>query len=215
MADGWEYRRQRMVADLKATGIKNQAVLDALGRVPRHLFVPEGYRTRAYETDLSINIGEGQTISQVRVVAAMTAAAKISSDARVLEIGTGSGYQAAVLACLGRFVFTVERHPSLARTAQKRLTSLGFQNISIKVMDGTMGWPAQGPYGAILVTAGAPEIPEMLLEQLEDGGRMVIPVGDRSTQSLRVIRKSGKRHLEENLGPAHFVPLVGRFGWKE
>jgi len=215
MSDGWEYRRQRMVTGLRETGIRDEKVLGAIGRVPRHLFVPEGYRTRAYETDLSINIGDGQTISQVRVVAAMTAAASITANDRVLEIGTGSGYQAAVLACLARFVFTVERHPSLARTAQARLNSLGFQNISIKVMDGTLGWPAQGPYGVILVTAGAPEIPSMLLEQLEDGGRMVIPVGERAEQSLRLIRKSGKRYLESDLGPAHFVPLVGRFGWKE
>lgn len=215
MADGWEYRRQRMVVQLRESGFSDEAVLEALLRVPRHLFVPEGYRTRAYETDLSINIGQGQTISQIRVVAMMSSAAQIGAEDRVLEIGTGSGYQAAVLAGMARFVFTVERHPSLARTAQARLSSLGCQNVSIKVMDGTMGWPAQGPYGAIIVTAGAPEIPSMLLEQLEDGGRMVIPVGDRAKQSLRVIRKSGKRYLEENLGPAHFVPLVGRFGWKE
>jgi len=215
MSDGWEYRRQRMVASLRETGIRDEKVLEAIDRVPRHLFVPEGYRTRAYETDLSINIGDGQTISQVRVVAAMTSAAAIDSSDRVLEIGTGSGYQAAVLACLARFVFTVERHPALARSAQTRLNSLGFQNISIKVMDGTLGWPAQGPYGVILVTAGAPEIPSMLVEQLGEGGRMVIPVGDRSKQSLRLIRKSGKRYFESDLGPAHFVPLVGRFGWKE
>lgn len=215
MADGWEYRRQRMVQTLKQGGTRDERLLDAMASVPRHLFVPEGYRTRAYEADLSINIGEGQTISQARVVAAMTEAAEIQAGDRVLEVGTGSGYQAAILAHLARFVFSVERHPSLARSAQKQLGLLGYLNISIKVMDGTLGWPAQGPYAAILVTAGAPDIPSMLLDQLEDGGRMVIPVGSRSEQNLRVFHRSGDRFHERDLGPACFVPLLGRFGWKE
>jgi len=204
-----------MVEALKADGIQDREVLEAMRVIPRHLFVPAGYRMRAYEADLSINIGEGQTISQPLVVARMTEAACITSSERVLEIGTGSGYQAAVLGKLARFVCTVERFPSLARTAQQRLDELGFENISVKVMDGTLGWRGQGPYGAIIVTAGAPEVPKMLLEQLADGGRLIIPVGDRRTQELRLIRRAGDVFESNLLGSARFVPLVGRFGWEE
>ncbi len=148
-----------MVEVLRQGGITDERLLAAMAEVPRHLFVPASYRNQAYSEDVSINIGEGQTISQPRVMALMTEAARIQPENRVLEIGTGSGYQAAVLAKLARFVFTVERIPSLARSAKQRLDSLGIENVSVKVMDGTLGWSAQAPFDAILVTAAAPEFP--------------------------------------------------------
>ena len=213
--DAHGYRRERMVESLRAAGVRDSRVLAAMGEVPRHLFVPESYRHQAYSDDVSINIGDGQTISQPRMVALMTEAARIDAEDRVLEIGTGSGYQAAVLARLARFVFTVERIPALARTAKERLDGLGVENVSVKVMDGTLGWSAQAPYGAILVTAAAPEIPELLLHQLADGGRLVIPVGSRETQVVWVAERRGERTVVNKLKNACFVPLIGRHGWEE
>ena len=213
--DSHAYRRQRMVELLRHGGIADERVLAAMAEVPRHLFVPESFRNQAYSEDVSINIGEGQTISQPRVVALMTEAARIQPDNRVLEIGTGSGYQAAVLAKLARFVFTVERIPSLARAAKQRLDSLGVENVSVKVMDGTLGWSAQAPYDAILVTAAAPEFPQPLLEQLVDGGRLVIPVGTLESQALWVAERRGDRARRRQLQTACFVPLIGRHGWPE
>ena len=213
--DAHGYRRERMVDSLRAAGVRDSRVLAAMGEVPRHLFVPESYRHQAYSDDVSINIGDGQTISQPRMVALMTEAARIGPDDRVLEIGTGSGYQAAVLARLARFVFTVERISALARTAKERLDGLGIENVSVKVMDGTLGWSAQAPYGAILVTAAAPEIPELLLDQLADGGRLVIPVGSRETQVVWVAERRGERTIVNKLKSACFVPLIGRHGWEE
>lgn len=212
--DGWEYQRQQMVAALRSGGIRDERVLEAMAEVPRHLFLPEAYRSQAYAPDSSVNIGEGQTISQARVVATMSEAAQVDEDDRVLEIGTGSGYQAAVLARLGRFVCTVERIPKLARSAKQRLDELGYENISVKVMDGTFGWRAQGPYAVILVTAGAPEVPQPLLEQLADGGRLVVPVGPREQQVLKVVERRGNRYMARDLREATFVPLIGRFGWE-
>jgi len=213
--DAHAYRRQRMVEALRHGGIADERVLAAMSEVPRHLFVPESYRNQAYSEDVSINIGEGQTISQPRVVALMTEAARIRPEDRVLEIGTGSGYQAAVLARIARFVFTVERLPTLARAAKRRLDSLGIENVSVKVMDGTLGWSAQAPYDAILVTAAAPEVPEPLLAQLADGGRLVIPVGNRDSQSLCVAERRGSHTRTSQLKTACFVPLIGRHGWSE
>ena len=213
MNDGWQFQRQQMVAALRSGGIEDERVLEAMGEVPRHLFLPEAYRSQAYAPDNSVNIGEGQTISQPRVVATMTEAAQVDSDDRVLEIGTGSGYQAAVLARLARFVCTVERIPKLARSAKQRLDSLGFENISVKAMDGTLGWRAQGPYAVILVTAGAPDVPEPLLQQLGDGGRLVLPVGPWEQQILKVVERRGERFMVRDLREATFVPLIGRFGW--
>ncbi len=204
-----------MVEVLCSIGLKDERVLGALAEVPRHLFVPEAYRSQAYEVDLSINIGERQTISQVRVVALMTMAAAVGPEDRVLEIGTGSGYQAAVLGRLARFVCTVERLPGLARGAKRLLDELGYENISVKVMDGTLGWRAQGPYGVIMVTAGAPEVPELLLEQLTEGGRLVVPVGPRDKQVLKVVEKRRGRYMARDLEEARFVPLIGRFGWEK
>jgi protein-L-isoaspartate(D-aspartate) O-methyltransferase len=213
--DGHAYRRDRMVQALRGSGVHDERVLEAMALIPRHLFVPQAYRHQAYSDDVSINIGEGQTISQPRVVALMTQAAEIQAQDRVLEIGTGSGYQASVLAHLARFVFTVERIPSLAREAKKRLDSLGLENVSVKVMDGTLGWRAQAPYEAILVTAAAPELPEPLVEQLSDGGRLVVPVGSRDTQVLWVAQRRGDRTRLTEIRSACFVPLIGRHGWED
>lgn len=213
-ADAFGYRRQRMVDALREGGIRSDAVLRAMAAVPRHLFVPDAFRHQAYEPDVSVNIGGGQTISQPRIVARMTEAARLAAGDRVLEVGTGSGYQAAVLAEMARFVFTVERLPELARSAKRRLDRLGYENVSVKVMDGTLGWRAQAPFAAILVTAAAPEVPEPLVDQLSDGGRLVVPVGARDTQVLTVVERSGSRRSVSQLTGACFVPLIGRHGWQ-
>jgi len=213
--DGYDYRRVQMVESLRRGGIKDQRVLDVMAEIPRHFFVPEALRHQAYSDDVSIHIGEGQTISQPRIVALMTEAARIEPGDRVLEIGTGSGYQAAVLAGLARFVFTVERVASLARQAKSVLDHIGVENVSVKVMDGTLGWRAQAPFDAIIVTAGAPEVPAPLVEQLADGGRLVVPVGPRETQVLRIVERRGDRTVGHELKGACFVPLIGRHGWEE
>jgi protein-L-isoaspartate(D-aspartate) O-methyltransferase len=211
--DAYAYRRVQMVDALGRHGIDDPRVLEALRKVPRDLFVPEAYRNAAYSEDVSINIGEGQTISQPRVVASMTQAARVGPDDRVLEIGTGSGYQAAVLAHLARFVFSIERIASLARQAKATLDHLGLENVSVKVMDGTLGWRSFAPFDAILVTAAAPDVPEPLVDQLADGGRLVVPVGTRETQVIRVVQKRGERTIVSELQGACFVPLIGRHGW--
>lgn len=213
--DRFAYSREQMVAALAAAGIHDDAVLAAMAEVPRHLFVPPPHRHRAYAADVSIDIGDGQTISQPVVVATMTQAARLGSADRVLEVGTGSGYQAAVLAQIAQFVFTVERIPALARSAKDRLDLLGYENVSVKVMDGTLGWRSQGPYNAIVVTAAAPAPPQPLIEQLADGGRLVVPVGQRDTQVLTVVERRGSRFDEQRLREACFVPLIGRHGWEE
>jgi protein-L-isoaspartate(D-aspartate) O-methyltransferase len=204
-----------MVDSLTREGISNQRVLEVMAEIPRHYFVPEAFRHQAYDGDVSINIGGGQTISQPRIVALMTESARIDPQDRVLEIGTGSGYQAAVLSRLARFVFTIERVASLARQAKNVLDQLGVDNVSVKVMDGTLGWRAQAPFDAILVTAGAPEVPEPLVEQLADGGRLVVPVGPRETQVLKIVERRGERTFAHELKGACFVPLIGRHGWEE
>ena len=213
--DAYAYRRAQMLDSLKQGGINDTRVLEAMAEIPRHYFVPEAFRHQAYDDDVSIHIGEGQTISQPRIVALMTASARIDPQDRVLEVGTGSGYQAAVLSKLARFVFTVERVASLARQAKSVLDQLGVDNVSIKVMDGTLGWRAQAPFDAILVTAGAPEVPEPLVEQLADGGRLVVPVGPRETQVLKIVERRGERTFAHELKGACFVPLIGRHGWEE
>ena len=211
--DGYAYRRLQMVEALERLGISDQRVLEAMRQIPRDLFVPEAYRHAAYSEDVSINIGEGQTISQPRIVATMTEAARIGPEDRVLEIGTGSGYQAAVLARLARFVFSIERIAPLARGAKVLLDALGVENVSIKVMDGTLGWRALAPYDAILVTAAAPDVPEPHVDQLAEGGRLVVPVGARETQVIRVVERHGERLITTDLQGACFVPLIGRHGW--
>lgn len=213
--DAYDYRRAQMVDALRRGGIDDRRVLDVMESVPRHLFVPEALRHQAYSDDVSINIGDGQTISQPRIVALMTQAARIQPSDRVLEIGTGSGYQAAVLSQLAQFVFSVERVASLARQAKVVLDHLQIENVSVKVMDGTLGWRAQAPFDAILVTAGAPDVPAPLVEQLTDGGRLVVPVGPRETQVLKVVQRRGQRTMVSELKGACFVPLIGRHGWNE
>ena len=213
--DGYDYRRAQMVESLRRGGMNDDKVLEAMAAVPRHFFVPEAFRHQAYSDDVSIHIGEGQTISQPRIVALMTHAAKIDEMDRVLEIGTGSGYQAAVLARMARFVFTVERVASLARQAKAVLDHLGVENVSVKVMDGTLGWRAQAPFDVILVTAGAPEVPTPLIDQLADGGRLVVPVGPRETQVLKIVQRRGERTFAHELKGACFVPLIGRHGWED
>ena len=213
--DAYAYRRAQMVESLKRGGITDRRVIEVMAEIPRHLFVPEAFRHQAYDDDVSVHIGDGQTISQPRIVALMTESARIDPMDRVLEIGTGSGYQAAVLSRLARFVFTVERVASLARQAKSVLDHVGVENVSVKVMDGTLGWRAQAPFNSILVTAGAPEVPEPLVEQLADGGRLVVPVGPRETQVLKIVQRRGDRTFAHELKGACFVPLIGRHGWEE
>lgn len=195
-------------------GVKDERVLAALRRVPRHEFLPEAIRGMAY-ADNALPLGEGQTMSQPYMVAIMTELLGLTGAERVLEIGTGSGYQAAILAELCSKVYTVERVKSLAEKARATLDRLGYQNVAIKIYDGTYGWKEMAPFDAIMVTAGAPEIPAPLVEQLKDGGRMVIPVGERYGQTLLKVVKTAEGPITERSIPCVFVPLIGNHGWKE
>ena len=195
-------------------GIHDPLVLKAMEKVPRETFVPADLRESAYG-DNPLPIGENQTISQPYIVALMTEALELKGPEKVLEIGTGSGYQATVLAEIAREVYTVERVASLSEKAEQILGSLGYANIHFKILNGTLGWPEHSPYDAIMVTAGAPEIPESLIEQLGEGGRLVIPVGDRLGQDLLKIRKTKSKTVREDLGAVRFVNLIGEYGWKE
>ena len=205
---------QRKLVDLlKEKGIQDARVLAAFAKIPRHRFVDEALAQDAYK-DNALPIGNSQTISQPYVVAGMTQALRLGKDDKILEIGTGSGFQAAVLAEFSRRVYTVERDPQLAEKARKRLREMGYQNIMIKVGDGSMGWVANAPYDRIIVTAGATEsVPESLLKQLADGGRMIIPTGDRKRQELLLIQRRGNEYSSEKLGSVVFVPLIGKEGW--
>jgi len=209
----WRPARQRLAARLGQAGIRDPRVLQALESVPRHLLLPEALRAQAYR-DAALPIGEGQTISAPSTVAAMTEALELRGDERVLEVGTGSGYQAAVLSQLAAHVVTIERRPSLAARARSALDALGVANVVVHLGDGSRGRPADGPYDAIVVTAGAPEIPPPLVSQLAPGGRLVGPVGARGRQVLVRVRRGadGELHREE-LGPCRFVDLVGDHGW--
>lgn len=205
--------RQRMVRELRRSGITDEAVLQAMADVPRHLFVEEALRVQAYE-DIRLPIGYGQTISQPSTVALMTQCLEARPGMRVLEIGTGSGYQAAVLAVMGCRVYSIERIAGLYRATRNLLRQLSLRAIHMVQGDGTLGLPAAAPFERIIVTAGGPEIPRPLVRQLADGGILLIPVGDkpRTQRLLRVERRAG-RVLTDNLGPAHFVDLVGSHGW--
>lgn len=207
-------RRARMVdQDLVPRGIRDPAVLAAMGDVPREAFLPEAMADHAYE-DGALPIEAGQTISQPYIVAAMAQAAELGPGDRVLEVGTGSGYGAAVLRRLTDRVVTVERHPTLARSAAERLDRLGLADVMVIEGDGSLGWPGGAPYDAIVVTAGGPTVPEALLEQLADGGRLIMPLGPRRhAQRLVRVRRSGETVGEEDLGAVAFVPLVGAQGW--
>ncbi len=205
--------RERMVAEqLVPRGIRDPLVLEAMGRVPRHRFVPEGMAQEAYD-DRPLHIGLEQTISQPYMVAWMTEALELTGGEKTLEIGTGSGYQAAVLAELSSRVYTVERLKELQDRARMILDELGYDNIFYHVSNGTLGWPENAPYNAIMVTAGAPRVPDPLLEQLADGGRLLIPLGDRYSQMLTKLTRQGKRLTKENLGGCRFVALTGEYGW--
>ena len=200
--------RDRLIERLREKGIRNEQVLEVIRRTPRHLFVDEALSSRAYE-DTALPIGFNQTISQPYIVARMTEILLANNPQKVLEVGTGSAYQAAVLAQLVPKVFTVERILALLPMARQRLRELNLRNVSLKQSDGTWGWPQQAPFDAILVTAAPAEIPKALLDQLVDGGRLVIPVGAGSAQTLAVITRRGDQFDRENVESVSFVPLVG------
>lgn len=207
--------RERMVKNqLIPRGIKNPLVLEAMGKVPRHLFMEEALVGEAYN-DHPLPIGHKQTISQPYIVALMTEALELTGKEEVLEIGTGSGYQTAILAELSKRVYTIERVRPLMVQARRILARLDYSNILFKTLDGTLGWKEYEPFDAIIVTAGAPKVPQPLKDQLSEGGRLVIPVGNRFSQELvKVTRKKGS-FIQENLGGCRFVDLVGVHGWKE
>jgi len=195
-------------------GIRNPRVLDAMRKVQRHEFMPEALRLQAYG-DHAMPIGEGQTISQPYIVALMTELLGLKGPERVLEIGTGSGYQAAVLAELCQKVYTVERVKTLADKARQNLDRLGYRNVAMKVFDGTYGWKDMAPFDAIIVTAASPSVPQPLVEQLKEGGVLVVPVGERMSQELLSIVKTSTGIRTERSIPCVFVPLIGNHGWKE
>jgi protein-L-isoaspartate(D-aspartate) O-methyltransferase len=212
VGDSYGGYRSQLVEILKSKGIREPSVLRAIGEVPRHLFVPEGVRHRAYE-DAALPIASGQTISQPYVQARSLEVAGLTGREKVLEIGTGSGYQTALLGRLASMVFGVERVESLARTARAALEAAGIRNVTVLVGDGTLGWSAYAPYDAIIVSAASPEVPQPLLRQLVDGGKLVIPLGDREYQTLMLIRKEGEEFTRTSLGDVRFVPLLGQFGF--
>lgn len=209
-----EAARARLVErDIAARGLTDARVLAAMGSVRRERFVPPDLMDFAYE-DRPLPIGSGQTISQPYIVALMAEAAEIGPDDRVLEVGTGSGYGAAVLAHLAAEVWTIERYEGLAKTAHRRLRAEGLDNVHVAVGDGTLGWPEEAPFDAIVVTASAPDVPPALRQQLADGGRLVLPTGpERRAQALLRIRRIADDYTTEDLGPVRFVPLIGDQGW--
>lgn len=207
-------RSEMVKTQLIPRGISDKRVLEAFQKVPRHLFVPENMRDSAYD-DCALPVGEGQTISQPYMVAIMTELLQLKGSETVLEIGTGSGYQAAILAELCKKVYTIERIEILSQRAKKILQELGYANIEFLVGDGTQGYLAASPYDGIVVTAGCPAVPEPLVEQLADGGRLVIPVGNIYSQVLTTVAKQGVEiFTEESIGCV-FVPLIGKYGWKK
>ncbi len=205
--------RAKLIKHL-SVNVGDEPVLAAMSRVPRERFVPPEERHLAYE-DRPLPIGLGQTISQPFIIALMTASLKLTGQDKVLEVGTGSGYQAAILAELVRLVITVERLPQLAEAAKGILDSLGYKNIKVHLAGLTLGWPAEAPYDAILVTAGAPNVPDSLLSQLAIGGRLVIPVGSRYEQDLYKITRGRDKNIVQNLGGCRFVSLIGEDAWTE
>jgi protein-L-isoaspartate(D-aspartate) O-methyltransferase len=197
---------------LRPRGIRDERVLDAMSSVLRHEFVPPGFVGVAYD-DRPVPIGASETISQPYMVAAMTEAAQVEPGDTALEVGTGTGYQAAILAHLGAKVYTIERNLRHVEAARARLAQLGYAGIEVIWGDGSEGYPAAAPYQVILVTAAAPEVPQALLRQLDEGGRLVIPVGSRFQQSLHLVWKQGSETVTHVLDPCQFVPLVGKYGW--
>lgn len=209
-----EYRgaRRRLVEHLQAVGISDLAVLRAVDLTPRHIFVPSGVRHRAYE-DCAVPIGSGQTISQPSVHARYLETLALRGTERVLEIGTGSGYQTVLLSHLAAQVFSVERIPALLDRARDAIKDCGVANVSLLLGDGSVGWRQYAPYDAILVSASAPDVPETLTNQLADGGRLLIPIGTRDGQTLALVTRRGHQFERRDILPVRFVPLVGKHGW--
>jgi protein-L-isoaspartate(D-aspartate) O-methyltransferase len=217
MIDRYKKQRIKMVdSQIRSRAIKDERLLKVMEKVPRHLFVDEGLIEQAYN-DNPLPIGESQTISQPYIVALMTESLELNGKDKVLEIGTGSGYQTAILAELAASVFSIERVATLAGRARRLLDHLNYYNVAIRVGDGTYGWREEAPFDAIIVTAGAPEVPKLLLEQLAVGGKLVLPVGSHSSQTLRKITRLSEDLndvKEENLGGCRFVDLIGDYGWE-
>lgn len=214
MSDGYAGYRSALVETLQQKGIHDMAVLRAVATVPRHRFVPESLVTRAYD-DVALPIGQGQTISQPYVQARSCELLKLTGRERVLEIGTGSGYQTALLAMLAESVFSIERLPDLARHAREVLRETGYNNVSVIHGDGTMGFKPSAPYHGIIVAAGSPSVPQPLVDQLTPGGRMVIPLGGHESQVLTLVERhaEGPGHEQSSISDVRFVPLLGQFGW--
>ena len=206
--------RRRLVETLREKGISDLAVLRAFDMTPRHQFVPTGVRHRAYE-DAPLPIGNGQTISQPYIHAWYLQLLKLTGKERVLEVGTGTGFQTVLLSQLAAQVFSIERIAALSQAARENIQRLGARNISLLVGDGTIGWREYAPYDAILVSAAGPTIPEPLIAQLADGGRMVVPVGGADDQMLWMVTRNGDEVKRQEIGPVRFVPLVGRHGWEQ
>jgi len=213
MVDFPKARLKMVEEQITSRGIKGAKVIAAMKKIPRHLFVEEALQSQAY-TDHPLPIGEKQTISQPYMAALMTEALLLTGKEKVLEIGTGSGYQTAILAELSEKVFSIERIRPLAIRARKLLYELGYFNVEIKIFDGTFGWVEESPFGAIMVTAGSPDIPQPLIDQLTTGGRLVIPVGDAFVQDLFRVTKTETGVKKEDLGGCRFVKLIGKYGWE-
>jgi protein-L-isoaspartate(D-aspartate) O-methyltransferase len=212
--DSYGGYRSRLVETLQRKGIRDLAVLRAIRMVPRHLFVPESVRHQAYD-DVALPIGSGQTISQPYVQARYLELIGLTGQEKVLEIGTGSGYQTALLSLVASMVFSVERFAGLAQSARVALAAAGIRNVTVRVGDGTLGWRPFAPYDAILVSAASPEVPAPLVEQLAPRGRMVIPLGDRSSQMLTLVERQGESVRASTIADVRFVPLVGEFGFRQ
>jgi protein-L-isoaspartate(D-aspartate) O-methyltransferase len=205
---------ERLIKKLREKGITDERVLDAFRKIPRHKFVDGAMYAQAYD-DNALPIGFGQTISQPSIVAFMSQQLELKKDEKILEIGTGSGFQTAILAQFSRRVYTIERHRELGDTARKRLREMGYANVIFKVGDGTCGWQQYAPFDKIIVTAGAPVLPQTLCDQLAMGGRMLIPTGDRKKQELLVFDKTDDGIQQYSAGDVVFVPLIGEHGWEE
>jgi len=211
----YEILRKKMVDEqIIARGIRNQRVTSAFYKVERHKFIPEQLKPTAY-ADFPISIGEGQTISQPYMVALMTEYLNLTSKDKVLEIGTGSGYQTAILAELAGEVYSIERFDSLASKAEETINMLGYTNVKIKVTDGTLGWPEEAPFDKIMVTAASPKVPQPLIEQLKEGGRLILPLGETLSQVLTLIEKKREKFESTAICSCVFVPLVGKYAWKK
>lgn len=211
-----EYRgaRRRLVETLQDNGIADLSVLRAFDLTPRHLFVPTGVRHRAYE-DSALPIGSGQTISQPSVHARYLSLLRLTGREKVLEIGTGSGYQTVLLAHLAAQVFSIERIPALLERAREVIQQTGVRNVSLLLGDGTLGWRDYAPYDAILVSAASPSVPQPLVDQLAEGGRLIIPLGGTEEQTLAVLTRRGGEVVRQDVAPVRFVPLMGRHGWQD